>query len=167
MAEALGLAASIASLLQIAAQITQLSYSYISDVRNAPKAQKLYLQELSAFNEVLFRAEQAIQEAEVADLSLSRPEALSDDVLGSIHESLATLQIDLQKRVRRLLWPFQEKELKKYIEYLHRFRGVFADFLTANIMLVFLEDFSKRCRSNFLIPFNTNKAGKDDHKCNV
>lgn len=134
MAEAIGLAASIASILQIAAQITQLSYSYVSDVKNAPKTQKQYLQELSAFTDVLFRAEQAIQEAEATGLLPSRPTSLNDEVLRDCRKNLSALHLDLEKRLRRLLWPFQEKELKKYIDVLHRFRAIFADFLSTNIL---------------------------------
>jgi hypothetical protein len=33
-------------LVQIAGQITKLSYSYVSDIKSAPKTQKLYLQEV-------------------------------------------------------------------------------------------------------------------------
>lgn len=134
MAEVVGLAASIASLLQIAGQITQLSYSYVSDIKSAPKTQKQYLQEVSAFTDILFRAEQAIQDAEATGLLPSRPASLNDDVLKDCHKNLSALHLDLEKRLRRLLWPFQEKELKKHIDILHRFRAIFADFLSTNIL---------------------------------
>jgi hypothetical protein len=134
MAEVVGLAASIASLLQIAAQITHLSYAYLSDVKNAPKTQKRYLQEVSALVDVLFRVEQAVTEAESTGLVPSRPPSLPDAVLLDCQTQLSALRLDLEKRVRRLLWPFQEKELKKHIESLSRFRSTFADFLSANVL---------------------------------
>jgi hypothetical protein len=59
MAEAIGLAASIAGLLTLVGQVTALSYA-LSDIRNASKSQKLYLQEISALTEVL-RIEQAVE----------------------------------------------------------------------------------------------------------
>jgi hypothetical protein len=40
MAEAIGFAASIASLVQIAAQITKFTYSYAKDIKNAPKTHR-------------------------------------------------------------------------------------------------------------------------------
>jgi len=43
MAEGIGFASAIAGLVAHAAQITQLSYDYNSDIKNASKAWKLYL----------------------------------------------------------------------------------------------------------------------------
>jgi len=134
MAEAVGLAGSIAGLVQIAASIARLSYSYVLDVMNAPKTQKLYLQEVSAFVDVLLRTEQALLESETAGLVPSRPATLSEAVIKDCQQQLTALQLELEKRVRRLLWPFQEKELRKHIDNLTRFRRMFADFVSANIL---------------------------------
>jgi hypothetical protein len=57
MAEALGLVARIAAVIQVAAEIAQLSYKYARDVKNAPRTQKEYLQEVSDLIKVLFRVE--------------------------------------------------------------------------------------------------------------
>ncbi|KAL4767049.1 hypothetical protein BDW60DRAFT_200822 [Aspergillus nidulans var. acristatus] len=57
MAEALGLVARIAAVIQVAAEIAQLSYKYAWDVKNAPRTQKEYLQEVSDLIEVLYRVE--------------------------------------------------------------------------------------------------------------
>ncbi|CAG7976735.1 unnamed protein product [Penicillium nalgiovense] len=135
MAEVVGLVASIAGLVQIAGQITKLSYSYVSDIKSAPKTQKLYLQEVSALTDVLFRVEKAIQEAESTGLKLPLcPSSLNEEALQECRRHLSVLHLDLDKRLRRLVWPFQEKEIKKYIDLLHRYRSVFADFLSTNIM---------------------------------
>lgn len=134
MAEVIGLAASIASLVQIAGSITKLSYNYISDVKNASKAQKQYLQEVSALTDVLFRAEQAVQETEVTGLVPPRPASLTENVIDDCYEELSMIHLVLEKRLRRFIWPFQEKELKKHIETLHRFRSIFSDFVSANIL---------------------------------
>lgn len=135
MAELVGLIASIAGLVQIAGQITKLSYSYVSDIKSAPKTQKLYLQEVSALTDVLFRVEKVIQEAESTDLELpSWPSSLNEEALQDCRRHLLALHLDLDKRLRRLVWPFQEKEVKKYIDLLHRYRSLFADFLSTNIM---------------------------------
>ena len=134
MAEFVGLAASVSGLLEIASKITQLSYTYVCDVRNAPKTQKQYLQEVSAFTDTLFRTEQAIQEAEATGLVPARPASLSDDVLQDCHMTLCSLQMDLEKQLNRLLWPFQERELRKHINGLRRFRDIFTNFLPANIL---------------------------------
>ncbi|GMG15260.1 unnamed protein product [Aspergillus oryzae] len=60
MAEIIGLVASIGSLVQIAGQITKLSYSYVSDIKSAPKTQKHYLQEVSALTEVIEQADEGL-----------------------------------------------------------------------------------------------------------
>ncbi|KAJ5941933.1 hypothetical protein N7516_002101 [Penicillium verrucosum] len=137
MAELVGLVASIAGLVQIAGQITKLSYSYVSDIKSAPRTQKMYLQEVSALTDVLFRVEKTIQEAESTDLELpSLPSSLNEESLQECRRHLLALHLDLDKRLRRLVWPFQEKEVKKYIDLLHRYRSLFADFLSTNIMSV-------------------------------
>lgn len=133
MAEAIGVVSGIAQLVAIAVQITQLSYSYVSDVINAPRAQKTYLQEVSALTDVLFRLEQVIQDSEAVT---SRPGSLSDKVVSECHEQLALQRTKLEKHIHRLAWPFQDRELKKAIDDLHRFRGIFADYIVANISSV-------------------------------
>ncbi|KAF3029794.1 hypothetical protein E8E15_007980 [Penicillium rubens] len=144
MAEVVGLVASIAGLVQIAGQITKLSYSYVSDIKSAPKTQKLYLQEVSALTDVLFRVEKAIQEAESTGLELPLcPSSLNEDILQECRRHLSVLHLDLDKRLRRLGWPFQEKDVKKYIDLLHRYRSIFADFLSTSIMSVASATFKK------------------------
>ncbi|KAJ5503927.1 hypothetical protein N7463_006801 [Penicillium fimorum] len=135
MAEVVGLLVSIGNLVEIAGQITKLSYSYVSDIKSAPKTQKLYLQEVSALTDVLFRVEKAIREAETTGLELpSLPSSLNDEALQECRRQLSVLHLDLDKRLRRLLWPFQENEVKKYIDLLHRYKTLFVDFLSINMM---------------------------------
>jgi Fungal N-terminal domain of STAND proteins len=136
MAEAVGLASGIAQLVVIAVQITQLSYGYVSDVRNASRTQKTYLQEVSALTDVLFRLEEAIQESEAAGALDNRPQSLSHKALSECHQQLALQRSKLEKHIARLIWPFQDRELKKAIDDLHRFRSIFADYITANIASV-------------------------------
>ncbi|KAJ5448697.1 hypothetical protein N7445_003518 [Penicillium cf. griseofulvum] len=135
MAELVGLLVSIGGLVQLAGQITKLSYSYVSDIKSAPKTQKLYLQEVSALTDVLFRVEKAIRETETTGLELPLcPSSLNEEALQECRRQLSVLHLDLDKRLRRLVWPFQEKEVKKYIDLLHRYRSLFADFLSINLM---------------------------------
>jgi hypothetical protein len=134
MAEAIGLVASIASLIQITTQITQLSYSYVHDIKSAPKTQKQYLQEIAAFTDVLFRVEQAVQDGETINISRSRPASLSPDVINECRDHLTAIHSDLEKKVLKLTWPFKEKELRKQIDGLHRYRAIFSDFVAANIL---------------------------------
>ncbi|KAJ5505364.1 hypothetical protein N7453_004321 [Penicillium expansum] len=114
MAEKVGFVASIADLIQIVGQITKLSYSYVSDIKSAPKTQNLYLQEVSALTDVLFRVKKATQEAESTGLELPLwPSSLNEEALQEFRSHMLVLHLDLDKRLRRLVWPFQEKEVKK------------------------------------------------------
>ncbi|KAL3461665.1 ankyrin repeat-containing domain protein [Aspergillus heterothallicus] len=135
MAEALGVAVNIAAVLQVATEIAQLSYSYARAVKNAPKTQKQYLQEVSALMEVLFRVEQAVQDAETTDLPSGRPPSLSDETLMDCYRALSNLQFDLLRRRSRFLQPFHEKEWRAHIDMLHKYRSLFADFVASCILV--------------------------------
>ncbi|KAJ5788731.1 ankyrin repeat-containing protein [Penicillium paradoxum] len=133
--EALGLIANIAAVVQLAAQVTQLSYSYVQEVKNAPKIQKKYLQEVSALMDVLFRIEQTIVDAEPTGLLPPRPPSLDDDALMDCYKELSLLHFELQKRKSRLLRPFQERELRPHIEMLHKFRENLSEYLSACVLV--------------------------------
>jgi hypothetical protein len=128
MAEAIGLASAIAGLLTLIGQVTKLSYIFLSDIRSASKSQKLYLQEVSALTEVLLRIEQSL---EVQELGVVRP-SISTKALQDCQELLGSLKTSLEKatesssRIEKLKssikWPFDENEVKKLVERLHRYR---------------------------------------------
>ncbi|KAI9924282.1 hypothetical protein MW887_007232 [Aspergillus wentii] len=110
--EVLGLVANIIAVIQLAAQVTQLSYSYVREVKNASRIQKQYLQEVSGLMDILFRVEQVIVETESTGLMPPRPATLDDDALMDCYKELSRLQLELQKRKSRLLRPFQDRELR-------------------------------------------------------
>ncbi|KAJ5722129.1 hypothetical protein N7488_000164 [Penicillium malachiteum] len=133
--EALGLVANIAAVIQITAQVTQLSYSYFREVKNAPKIQKQYLQEASALMEVLFRVETVIVETESTGLLPPRPASLDDEALMRCYEEISRLYYELQKRKSRILRPFQNKELRPHIDMLQQFRENLSEYLSACILV--------------------------------
>ncbi|OJJ80680.1 uncharacterized protein ASPGLDRAFT_134250, partial [Aspergillus glaucus CBS 516.65] len=100
------LAANIAAVVQLAAEITKLSYTYVREVKNAPKVQKQYLQEISGLMDVLFRVEQVITETESTGLLPPRPASLDDEALMDCYTELSRLHFELQKRKSRLIRPF-------------------------------------------------------------
>ncbi|KAE9569099.1 hypothetical protein CGMCC3_g14852 [Colletotrichum fructicola] len=136
MAEVVGLVSGIASLVTMAMQITKLSYSYIADIRSAHSTQKQYLREVSALTEVLLRSEEVSQNLEKENIGLSRPSDLSKSVVAECAQKLDKLCVELRKPSPSIFWPIQEKNLKKHIEDLHRFRSIFADFLSAQALTV-------------------------------
>ncbi|KAL4784159.1 ankyrin repeat-containing domain protein [Aspergillus varians] len=134
MAEALGLVANIAAVLQLASEVAQLSYKYARDVKNAPRTQKQYLQEVSALMDILFRVEQAVQDAETTGLLPNRPSSLSADSVMDCYKALSGLYFDLQKRRPRLLQPFHEREWRVHIDMLTKYRSLFVDFLSSCVL---------------------------------
>lgn len=144
MAEALGLAASIASHTQIIGQITKISYSVISDIQTATKDQKQYLQEVSALADVLLRLEQALDSPQVQSILAVRPPTLSRKVLEDCYRGLGSLQdvqtnrttssSRLESFKTSVLWPFEGKGVKKQIEILHKYRELFVAAISSDTL---------------------------------
>ncbi|KAK7420387.1 hypothetical protein QQX98_002810 [Neonectria punicea] len=139
MAELVGIVSGVAGLVAFAAEITKLSYSLISDLKDASQNQKLYLQEVSALTDVLFRADSAASEAESLGLSSLRPTSLSESLIADCNEQLSRICDDLAAGIKRSKWLFQEKELRKRIESLRSFHTVFLDYLSTHTLTVATE----------------------------
>jgi hypothetical protein len=149
MAEVVGVASSVAQLVVVATQIAKLTYGYIVDVRNASRVQKAYLQEVSAFVDVLLRLEQALQDSEEITAVAARPDSLSATSLAECQQSLSRQHAKLEKHINRLVWPFQDRDLRKAIDDLHRFRSIIADFAIANASLVLLKPLASNPINDF------------------
>jgi hypothetical protein len=129
MAEALGLASAIVTLVTLIGQFTKLSYVFLSDIRKASKSQKMYLQEIPALTEVLLRIEQALG---VQELVAARPSPTLERALQDCQELLMSLETSLRrgtasgsrmgKVTSSLTWLFDEKGVKKILEILCRYR---------------------------------------------
>ena len=132
MAEAIGIVSSVAQLVQVATQIAKFTHGYIVDVRNASRVQKSYLQEVSALVDVLLRLEQALQDSETFSLIDARPTSLSSTAIADCQQNLTMQHAKLEKHIHRLIWPFQDRDLRRAIDDVHRFRTIFADFTVAN-----------------------------------
>ncbi|KAF8217396.1 ankyrin repeat-containing domain protein [Mycena galopus ATCC 62051] len=148
MAEVVGFVSSIAGLVALAGQITKISYGYLSDVRGAKRTRGQYLTELSAFTDALLHAQKAVVDAEKLGPLAPRPASLSTEVLDECRDQLDLLRQNLKgpadngssltRLKSALVWPLEEKQTKKHIDMLHRFRGIFADYVAA-ITLVLTE----------------------------
>ena len=129
MAEVLGLASAVASLVTLVGQVSKLSYDFLSDVKNASKSQKLYLQETSGLTEALLRIEDTL---EVQGISAFRPSSAFKHTLADCHDLLLSLKASLEKATQgashmsriksSLKWPFGEREVKSTVERLRHHR---------------------------------------------
>ncbi|KAJ7111396.1 ankyrin repeat-containing domain protein [Mycena epipterygia] len=141
MAEVVGFVSSIAGLVALAGQITKISYGYLSDMRDAKRTRGQYLTELSAFTDALLHAEKAAVDAEKLGPLAPRPASLSAKLLDDCRDQLDLLRQNLKgpaadssglaRLKSTLVWPLEEKQTKKHIDMLHRFRGIFADYVSA------------------------------------
>ena len=138
MAEVLALSSALASLVTLIAQVSKLSYDFLSDIRNASKSQKMFLQEVSALTQVFLQMEDAL------DVKLSveiRPSSQLRSTFEDSHDLLSQLKHSLIQagggesafsRIKSSMrWPFNEKEVKNTVERLRRHRclpcGRFSD----------------------------------------
>ncbi|KAJ7111442.1 hypothetical protein C8R44DRAFT_633091 [Mycena epipterygia] len=154
MAELVGLVSAVAGLVALANQITKISYGYTSDMRDAKRTRGQYLTELSAFTDALVHAEKAALDAESLDLLAPRPANLSAEFLDDCHNQLVVLRQSLKvdaanecgglaRLKSTLVWPLEEKQMKKHIEMLHRFRSIFADYVSASTLVLTKASYSK------------------------
>ena len=129
MAEVLALPSAIASLVTLVGQVSKLSYDFVSDVRNATKSQKMFLQEVSALTQVFLQMEHAFDLQPSAAL---RPSSQLRSTLADSQDLLSELKHSLTKatkgesaffRIKSFMrWPFNEKEVKSTVERLKRHR---------------------------------------------
>ncbi|CAF9915083.1 MAG: hypothetical protein ALECFALPRED_009973 [Alectoria fallacina] len=143
MAEAVGLAASLASLIEISGRVVAAGYGYISKVANAPSRMRMVLSEVSSVNLVLGRLEENLTTVSTPT-STSVLDALSrigvfEDCSNILRQIDSTVQIcmaegeahsskhDVKAVLRRAIWPMKEKETEEVLKHLDRLRSVLSD----------------------------------------
>ncbi len=144
MAEAVGLAASLASLLEISGAIVTAGYGYLSKVANAPTRMRMVLTEVSSVNLVLGRLEECSSAHQSASSSASILDMLSRNgvfeeckyvlkkIDGTIQMCMAESEAHSSKRevkafMKRVIWPMKEKETDEVLEHLDRFRSILSN----------------------------------------
>lgn len=130
MAEAIGLAASLAGLIQLSAHVTKLGYSYLGAVKGSSENIRGLLVELSSLCAVLVT---------LKDYADRNPESSSLQTLnqqdGPIQRCLRELRFELEKlskilteitergvkgMINRLKWPLNESETSQIIAMFER-----------------------------------------------
>jgi hypothetical protein len=140
MAE-LGVAASIVGFASLVIELTKLSVEFVSKVSSASKTQAAYIEELTALNSVLEEFKNA---AAVDGLELivgHREPSISTPAMESYKRQIERVKVKLEKSLNRtgpfsglmaLKWPFEESEMTRVLEMLHRFRGILESSLLAD-----------------------------------
>jgi hypothetical protein len=138
MAEIIGAVASVAQLVQFSGALLAGGYGFLSKVARAPLEIRSLLTETAAMNSLLGQT-QVVAESPIDPASQDALKSL--ERLGILEECRTLLEFiakalvrcqqeadkDLQNMVKRLKWPFKEKETKDALERLHRLRGVLAN----------------------------------------
>ncbi|KAF4812654.1 hypothetical protein CGCSCA5_v009003 [Colletotrichum siamense] len=135
--DTLGAVASIGSLLQMTCEITKLSYSYLSNARNADYTRREYLREVNALVVVLLHLKQALGAENAAILSSDGAEAQLRGLVSTCENELRTIQATLGVAalgVSRLLWPVKENDLRAQIDTFQRNRAMFDSFASSSIL---------------------------------
>ena len=141
--EAVGLAASLASVLEISGKIVTAGYGYISKVAHAPSRMRMVLSEVSSVDLVLGRLEEysAHQPASGSSsilYTLSRNGVFKDctEVLKKIDGTVQTCMAESEAQsskhevkafMKRVIWPMKEKETEDILGHLDRLRSILSD----------------------------------------
>jgi len=141
MAEAVGLAASIAGLANLTLSVVSALYKYGSDFKSAPAHSEQLRKELADLQTLC-----KIVEETVKVTTNGLPEALDGQVNGfkTILEAMLE-RAAIQKSIglRRLKWPFDKAENAEYITKIERFKSTLN--LIVNIEQTYLSQVLLHC----------------------
>ena len=142
MAEAVGLAASIGGLANIASEVSKLCYSYFGEVVNARKDVEQLFSEISSLASLLERHSTPAEASRVSQVSGSGPASQLVRECTEVSEMLKKFQGKLQCQLdkpsgnklqelassakARLKWPFRKKDTQERIQKIERLKATFA-----------------------------------------
>ena len=171
--EAIGLAASLASLLEISGRIVTTGYGYISKVAHAPSRMRMVLSQVSSVNLVLARLEEYSERQSASD-STSILHALfvngvledCKELLRKIDGTVQTCMAESEARsskhevkalMKRVIWPMKENETKEVLQHLDRLRSVLSDAIAQDsaASLRRLEDTTQQLRETTITMAST------------
>jgi hypothetical protein len=136
--DGLSFAASVAGIVSLALDVTQILRNYYSDVESAPKDIEDLTQEVDAISKVLTQLETFLdtvgEKGNSFDLTASVLASTIKDcrvTLEHLKDSL-TMKISqgFRKVIGRLMWPFRKDEVQKIVESLRRCNQIFQFSLT-------------------------------------
>jgi hypothetical protein len=136
-------ATSVAGLLSLAIQISQILYNQIGTIRNAPKDAKDLLDELQRLCQVLTSLEEFLK-AQALKGRLFKGTSLLVSAIQGCHDKITVVKPRLEKLVRkqgfsqileRGKWYYDHDEHQELVKSLHRYLGIFQISLNVDGML--------------------------------
>lgn len=140
MAEALGITASIITVLRLAGAVATLGYDYIGGVKQASKNVREFISELHSLSQALI-ALQDYTDKNPQSVVLQRLNE-KDGLLQECAEELKTLKSKLESRqtsefkgvLNSLMWPLKERETAQLTTRIERHKSLLAFALTTDRM---------------------------------
>lgn len=143
MAELIGLVASILGVIQLTAQVTELTYGYISGVKRASEDMQMLANELTTLGKVLGAIKDYLDinpqhsETALAQLQGSNgPLRGCRRLLELLQAKLAPKEGKLNKFIDSLKWPLKDVETQGYISQFERHKTLFNLALSVDHMQV-------------------------------
>lgn len=143
----LSLAASVAGLISISLQLTQLSYDYITSARTASQSIVALHRELVSLQHVLSSLNQNIlSNPDIKDAFAAQASAVlgqPEDILKACEGKLISLKNKLAKKnadkpfakLKAVLsWPFSEESTRQQIRELHRYQDIFQRVISIDLL---------------------------------
>jgi hypothetical protein len=133
MAEAIGIAASLIGIIQLAGLTVSISYSYISGVKRAPQDLRDLTNELQALSNVIVTLKVHTDEnSETPGSVLHMLEKPLETCARELEELLEKLK--MKGIIDRLKWPLREKETAQWVERIERHKIFFIFALNTDQM---------------------------------
>lgn len=136
-------ATSVAGLLSLAIQVTQILYNQIGTIKNAPKDTKDLLDELQRLCQVLTSLEEFLK-TQALKGHLFKGTSLLVSAIQGCHDKITAVKPRLEKLVRkqgfaqileRGKWYYDRDEHQELVTSLHRYLGIFQISLNVDGML--------------------------------
>ncbi|CAD6449123.1 97b9e420-7938-4c8b-b566-2824404605bd [Sclerotinia trifoliorum] len=141
MAEALGVASSMAGLISLADTVVQRGYKYIRDVKDAEKSVHSLIEEVNSLAGVLHSLNNVVQELEAADStshSCSRIQHINScqTTLENIVNELDNATPEVKSISQRLKWPFKKGTIAELLKEVQNHKNTMTIAMSARQILV-------------------------------
>jgi sugar-specific transcriptional regulator TrmB len=133
--EGVSAAASVIQVVDVAARVYMALYAYFRSVKDAPRRSRELRDEVRLVSDVL-----ELLKSNLATCPPDRSDALPviksmNNAISRLTETLNEIEkkIEVSKTdvIKRMKWPFSEKENEKYLDTLQRYNTTFNTFLNA------------------------------------
>jgi hypothetical protein len=136
--DGLSIAASVAGVVSLTLEVTQILHNYYSNVESAPKDIENLKREVEALSKVLEQLETFLNRGGVKGNSFDQTASVLASTIKDCKNTLDNLKKGLTMPIRegipkvlgRLIWPFRKDQVQKMVDSLTRYNQIFQFSLT-------------------------------------